>query len=101
MKLFRLTSLVVIASFYPVCRAAQQSTVSAAFEGIVTDSTHLAVPDASVEVVNSSTSRRRQAVTDAIGEFRIVGLPIATYEVLVNAPGFANYKQTGIDLAMG
>lgn len=29
------------------------------------------------------------------------GLPIATYEVRVNAPGFASYTHTGIALAVG
>ncbi len=89
------------ALFLPLWCAAQQSAVFGALEGTVADSTHLPVPNASVELLNQATGDRHRAVTDVNGSFYALGLPIATYEVRVNAPGFASYTHTGIALAVG
>ncbi len=80
---------------------AQQSIVLGPIEGTITDNTHLPVPNASVQVFNKANGESRIAVTGVDGDFHVLGLPIATYEVRANAPGFARYTQTGIVLAMG
>jgi hypothetical protein len=97
----RLASLVLIAFLLPFWCTAQQSTVFGAVEGTVTDSTHLPVPNASVEILNQATGDRHGAVTDVNGSFHALGLPIAIYEVRVNAAGFGSYTHTGIALGMG
>ncbi len=70
-------------------------------EDIVTDSTHLPVPNASVEILNQATANSRRAVTDLNGSFNAFGFPIATYEVRVHAAGFGGYTHTGIALGVG
>jgi Carboxypeptidase regulatory-like domain len=70
-------------------------------QGAVTDSTHLPVPNASLEILNEATAGGRWAVADVSGSFRVLGLPTATYQVRVNAAGFASYTHTGVVLSVG
>ena len=95
----RLAGLVLVAFFLPFWCTAQ--TVFGALEGTVTDSTHLPVPNASVEILNQATGGSRSALTDGNGSFHVFGLPVATYEVRVNTAGFASYNHTGIALGVG
>ena len=93
-----LLTIVLLISFW--CRA-QQSTLFGALQGTVTDSTHLPIASAAVNAVNPATGEGRRAVTAANGDFQIFGLPVGTYDVRVNAPGFTSYAHTGVVLAMG
>ena len=99
--MIRLANLVLAALLLPLWCTAQQSTVFGAIEGTVTDSTHLPVPNASLEILNEATADSRRQVTDVSGSFRALGLPTATYRVRVNAAGFASYTHTGVVLSMG
>jgi hypothetical protein len=79
---------------------AQESSISNVI-GHVTDSTGAVVPDATVHLVNQSTSAERSAVTNRAGEFSIPNLPPATYQLRVEKEGFKTTTIPSFDLLIG
>jgi hypothetical protein len=92
---------VVTGLFFAATAPAQVSLVGGSLEGAVADSTGGRVPDASITVRDVTTSRTREASTNAEGFFRIQELPPGTYEVAVSGPGFATYHHTGVVVQLG
>jgi hypothetical protein len=80
---------------------AQSSLVSGGLDGSVADSSVRRIPGAAVTVRETATNRMREAPTNADGTFHIAELPVGTYEVLVNQPGFASYRHTGVTIPLG
>ena len=67
----------------PAALCAQSS-----IQGIVTDPSGAAVPDAIVVAVQESTRAARSAATGMDGRYRIPALPIGTYTIRCEKPGF-------------
>ena len=80
---------------------AQTAAANGALQGVVVDATESAVRDARVQVRELSSGFERQANTAADGSFVFLLLPLGTYEVSVQAPGFAAYRQRGIAVEVG
>ncbi len=85
----------------PANTGAQGSRVAAALEGTVRDTSGAAISGAAVVVRNISTNQARGTETNEEGTFHAEALPVGTYEVRVNQPGFAPYRQTDLDLTLG
>lgn len=66
--------------------------------GTVTDSTGAAVPNAQVTATNTGTSLARTVATNSQGEYRVEFLPVGSYQVEVNAPGFKKFVHSGVVL---
>lgn len=75
---------------------AQSSTGS--ISGSVTDERQGVIQGASVTVRNVGTGFTRTGTVDSEGRYRLVNLPIGSYEVVIEAANFAKYVQTGITL---
>lgn len=73
-----------------------QSTGS--IRGTVTDSTGALVPGAQVTLTETGTNLQRQSVTDALGTYRFVALPVGLYRVEVKSEGFQTVVREGIRL---
>lgn len=56
--------------------------------GMITDQTGSAVPDAKVTVTNTATAVAKDTKSDAQGNYQVLQLPIGTYSVSAQAPGF-------------
>lgn len=82
-RLFLLGALFVPSAFPQITGAIQVS---------VSDPSGAAVPDAKVTAVSKETGASRSAATDHGGVVRFTQLPIGSYEVSVEAPGFSVYK---------
>ena len=67
----------------PIAVLAQSS-----IQGLVTDPSGAAVPGASVVAVLESTGAARAAATGQDGRYRIPGLPIGSYTIRCDKPGF-------------
>jgi hypothetical protein len=80
---------------------AQSSKVGATLSGTVTDSSGAVVPEANVVLRSASTSQTRTATADAEGIFVFAALPVGSYDLRVERPGFAFYRQTGIEPELG
>lgn len=78
-----------------------QESASSGIVGIVTDSTHGALPGATVTVTNTGTNAQRTATTDAEGRFSVPNLPPATYRIRVELSGFQTTELQAFTLRNG
>jgi len=85
----------------PSTAYAQGVGSSGDIRGTVTDPSGSALPNTTVTVVDLQTGLRREALTDSTGQFRVTGLPPATYDVTVTQPGFATETQKDVFVAIG
>jgi len=95
-KLFLLGLVLVLAST-PALLA--QSTTGS-IQGVVTDEQKALIPGANVSVRHLETNATRTTNSDEGGRFRVLNLPVGTYEVTVDQPGFTKYVRSGIILAL-
>jgi carboxypeptidase family protein len=65
----------------------------------ITDSSGAAIPGASVTTVNLGSGLKRSALSDTAGEYRSFGLPIGTYSLRLEKPGFQSQTREGVELA--
>jgi Carboxypeptidase regulatory-like domain/TonB dependent receptor/TonB-dependent Receptor Plug Domain len=80
---------------------AQTSKIGATLEGRVTDSSGAVMPQATITLRNIFTNQSRTLTTDDLGFFRAAALPVGTYEVRLEHPGFAAYRNTSVVLSLG
>ena len=69
--------------------------------GTVTDPAGAFIPKASITVLETEREIQFSTVTDASGEYRLAGLPPATYDVTVKTPGFQAKVQKGVVVTVG
>src|SRR5258705_5157976 len=88
--------LLVALSVLALCAgtARAQGRAEGSIAGNVTDETKAVLPGVSVTAVNPATGFMREAVTDAEGNFNLVALPPAPYDVVASLAGFASSKNT-------
>jgi hypothetical protein len=91
---------VLLGSLLLAVPAHAQTTTATVF-GRVLDATGAVLPGASVSMTNEQTAATRSVVTDDRGEFTVTFLPVGTYRVAVDMPGFKRLEQTGLALAAG
>ncbi|MDQ6759533.1 MAG: carboxypeptidase-like regulatory domain-containing protein, partial [Acidobacteriota bacterium] len=80
---------------------AQVEIGGAALNGTVTDATGAAVPNAKVTATSTSTGLTRTTQTNQSGLYSFTGLPVSSYDLTVDSPGFKNTRRTGINLSVG
>ena len=96
-----LTILGVILLAWPMAALAQSNATDGALDGFVRDPSGATVPAAQVIALNLGTNQVRESSVDAQGYFRFPLLQVGDYQLLVSAPGFADYQRTGIRLSVG
>jgi hypothetical protein len=74
---------------------------SGEISGTVTDSSGAILPKVTVNVIETQTGLKRTAVTNGTGQFRVVGLAPATYDVSVQMQGFATEIRRDVSVAIG
>jgi len=72
-----------------------------AIEGVVLDASGSVVSGALVRARSITTGFIRESRSDDSGRFSVPLLALGTYEVTVEAPGFATYTRSGIDVGVG
>jgi hypothetical protein len=77
---------------------AMAGEVTAALTGTVKDSSGSVIPNAQVTLTNISTNVSRTIRTSGDGSYLFALVPIGTYQVTVEQPGFKKYLQSGIVL---
>src|SRR5438094_3944616 len=81
--------------------SALAQTVGASLQGIVTDASGAALPNADVAVINTATGGTWDVKTDAGGRYRIPVLQPGEYDLHVSQTGFQAIARRGIQLAVG
>ena len=80
-----------------MCSAAWAQT-TAQINGTIKDQTGAVLPGAEVNVTQTETGFKRNAVTDETGSYVLTNLPVGPYQFEAGLPGFRTYVQTGIVL---
>src|SRR5271165_5144647 len=75
--------------------------IYATLTGIVADQSSAVVPQAKVTLKDSQSGSQRDSVTNSDGYFTFASVPVGSYDLVVEAKGFATFKVTGIALAGG
>jgi hypothetical protein len=89
--LVRLMAVLALLSLFSLCALAQTETGT--IIGTVTDPSGAVVSGATVAVTNTATGAKRTTTTRGAGVYTISSLPPASYQVVISAPGFADFKQ--------
>ena len=71
------------------------------FTGTVTDPTGLVVANAKVTVVNQATNLTVSTTTNASGNYVVKELPVGTYKLTAEAPGFKTLSDNNVTLNAG
>ena len=87
-------------SFFLLLPIALHADVTGTILGVVRDPSAAVVAGVTVVATNVDTNLSQQAVTNALGEYRILTLPVGNYKVQASAPGFQTFVVTGIDLTV-
>jgi len=95
-----LCRLALAALFALACLAPARGQVSASITGMVTDASGAPVPAASVKTKSLETGATRDGVTDGVGRYLVLSLPVGEYEVTVSKAGFQDTVRTGIQLVV-
>jgi len=91
--------MLVLAGTLTPTSAYGQGGATGAISGVVVDTTGGSVAQAEVQIIDTRTeSLVRRVSTNADGEFVAPLLPPGTYVVVVNKPGFAEAKASGIEV---
>src|SRR5215467_16272353 len=91
----------LVMTLHPLALFAQSNATDGALEGFIRDATAASVPGATVVATNVRTGQVSSETTSAEGHYRFPLLQVGEYEILVTAPGFGEYRQTGIRLSAG
>src|ERR1700723_2820747 len=87
--------------FATLLAQAQGVGSSGEISGTVTDASGGVLPKATINVVDTQTGLKRTVMTNDTGQFRVVGLSPATYDVSAQMAGFATEIRRGIPVAIG
>jgi Carboxypeptidase regulatory-like domain len=85
----------------PLAVFGQSNATDGALEGFIRDASGASVPGATVVTTNLRTGQVSTETTSTEGYYRFPLLQVGEYEVLITAPGFGEYRQTGIRLSAG
>src|SRR2546426_2256949 len=71
---------------------------SGQISGFIRDTQQGALPGATVTVTNEGTNNKRSTVTNSTGFYVFPQVPVGTYTVAIELPGFKKFVKTGIRL---
>ena len=81
-------SLAFFVCFLAMTPAAFSQTANVTLNGTVVDSTHAAVPGATVTATNTQTGLSRSSLSDEAGRYTILSLPAGSYDLQAELAGF-------------
>src|SRR6266849_2777376 len=70
-------------------------------EGTVIDASGAVMPGVALRVTNLSTSATFSTTTNELGLFRFPVLPVGSYELVAEHPGFASLIQKNVAISIG
>src|SRR5690349_1584944 len=81
--------------------AASAQEAPAGIVGHITDSSHAALPNATVKVRNVNTNDVRVVHSNANGDYIVSDLPVGVFEVTIDATGFRQLREDKLELTVG
>ena len=71
---------------------------SAQISGLVRDQGGAVIPGVTVTITNAGTSQQRETVTNEQGFYALPNVPVGTYTVTAELPGFKKFVKSGVQL---
>src|SRR5579884_2739183 len=96
MKRSFLLLIIILLGLTLACFSQETSIV-----GTVTDTSGAVIPGAKVTIENPAKGFTRHLITNSAGAYVAASIPIGTYVVTAEAPGFRKLVRTGIVLQVG
>ena len=100
-KLSPLATLLAALLAFFLALTAEAQVVGGTLSGTITDRTGAALGSATVLVHNEETGSERHLLTGPDGRYAAPSIPIGTYTLSVEAPGFTPQRRTAIPLTVG
>lgn len=100
-SLRRLAVLYCVAIFFFTMWSSAQIAGTANIQGLVTDPTGAAIPNATVTLTNIATQVKHTTQTSSAGLYLFPGVSQGTYDLAAKAPGFKTFNRTNIILDVG
>ena len=100
-RLQQFCTIALLCCCLPLALANAQSASSAQISGTVVDPQGAVVPGAKVTAINQATGTGRSVTTTSTGNYVIPNLTPGTYDVAVDAKGFAPGSTKNIVLNLG
>ena len=91
-----LTVFTAAALLFGCQTAFAQMRITGAISGVVTDPAGSVVPNAKIVLVDAVNGTRKEAVSNASGQFVFPDLPFGTFQLTVTAAGFDNFVAENI-----
>jgi hypothetical protein len=88
-------------SLFAFSLAASAQVVGGTISGTVTDSSGAVIPNAHVLIHNDDTGTQRSLTTTSAGAYSAPSIPVGTYTLTTDAPGFAHYVRHNVGLTIG
>ena len=92
-------SFLLLNCFLLVSGSSAQST-GGRIRGTVMDSSGSAVAGAKLVLTNEGNGATREATTSATGEYIFLEVPVGTYQLQLDQPGFKKYLRSGMTLSL-
>lgn len=89
----------VVAVFMAIALSAQ--AIFATLTGVVNDPSGAVVANAKVTLTDAASGSERNTLTTSDGYYSFASVPVGTYNLSIEAPGFQGYKVAGISLGGG
>src|SRR5713101_5798953 len=80
---------------------AQSQATTGSIEGTIVDTSGGVLPGVTVTITNTDAGAGRSVVTNESGLYRALLLPLGTYRIVVELPGFKKFEQVGLSLSAG
>lgn len=100
MKLLKLKLGVLLAAILVLNLPLFSQTTSGNITGTVYDPTGAAVPGATIVAHNTATSADSTTTSTSAGDYRFENLPVGTYTITVNAPGFTKSEIANVQVEL-
>src|SRR5271169_7162075 len=78
------------------CSHVVRADVTGSIQGVVRDRSQGAIAGARLTITNIETNLKYEATTGPDGSFRVLALPVGSYNLTATAAGFRNFVETGI-----
>jgi hypothetical protein len=93
-QILRVLSIVTFCLFSSVLLFSQ--TDRGTITGAIADSTGAVIPGANITATNIQTTSKYETVSTETGNYTLTQLPVGSYEVTVELPGFKKYVRQGV-----
>src|SRR5258708_15667166 len=97
----RLQFCLVVFAVLAVTLSAFAQVQNGQFTGTVSDPTGVAIANAKVTVTNTATDLNLTTTTNSSGNYTVKEVPIGTYKLTVEAPGFKSVSNNGVQSNAG